>query len=88
MLSVVIPAQNEEGCIESTVEHLHVELRVRGISTRSSWWTTGAPTTRGRSAAAPGADRRAAPVRNEGAHGFGRAVVRGLITIAGMPWSS
>lgn len=26
LLSVVIPARNEQGCIESTVEHLHVEL--------------------------------------------------------------
>jgi dolichol-phosphate mannosyltransferase len=26
-LSVVIPARDEEGCIASTVEHLHVELR-------------------------------------------------------------
>ena len=26
LLSVVIPAQNEEGCIASTVEHLYVEL--------------------------------------------------------------
>jgi glycosyltransferase involved in cell wall biosynthesis len=26
LLSVVIPAQNEEGCISSTVEHLYLEL--------------------------------------------------------------
>ncbi len=31
-LSVVIPARNEEGCIASTVEHLHLELRLRGIA--------------------------------------------------------
>ena len=29
LLSVAIPAQNEEGCIVSTVEHLHLELRLR-----------------------------------------------------------
>ena len=28
-LSVVIPARDEEGCIASTVEHLHLELRLQ-----------------------------------------------------------
>ncbi len=31
LLSVVIPARDEEGCIASTVEHLHVELRLSSI---------------------------------------------------------
>ena len=31
LLSVVIPARNEEGCICSTVEHLHLELRLHHI---------------------------------------------------------
>ena len=31
LLSVVIPARDEEGCIASTVEHLHVELRLNNI---------------------------------------------------------
>lgn len=31
MLSVVIPARDEEGCIASTVEHLHLELDLRGV---------------------------------------------------------
>ena len=28
LLSVVIPARDEEGCITATVEHLHLELRL------------------------------------------------------------
>ena len=31
LLSVVIPAHNEEGCIAATVEHLFIELRLHGI---------------------------------------------------------
>jgi len=31
LLSVVIPAHNEEGCIASTVEHLHLELRRQNV---------------------------------------------------------
>jgi len=31
LLSVVIPARDEEGCIASTVEHLHVGLRLHQV---------------------------------------------------------
>jgi dolichol-phosphate mannosyltransferase len=31
LLSVVIPARNEENCIASTVEHLHLELRLHNV---------------------------------------------------------
>ena len=31
LLSVVIPARDEEGCITATVEHLHLELRLNHI---------------------------------------------------------
>ena len=31
LLSVVIPARDEEGCIASTVEHLHVELCLHNV---------------------------------------------------------
>jgi len=31
LLSVVIPARDEEGCIASTVEHLHLELRLQNV---------------------------------------------------------
>jgi len=31
LLSIVIPARDEEGCIASTVKHLHLELDLRGV---------------------------------------------------------
>ena len=31
LLSVVIPARDEEGCLAATVEHLHLELRLNTV---------------------------------------------------------
>ena len=79
LLSIVIPARDEEGCIVSTVEHLYVELRLQNVpheilvvddgSSDSTWkLLTGL------------ADRvpTLAPIQNPGPHGFGRAIVYGL----------
>jgi dolichol-phosphate mannosyltransferase len=78
-LSVVIPARDEEECIASTVEHLHVELRLHSVpheivvvddgSTDRTWeiledLRSRIPELR--------------PIQNGGAHGFGRAIVHGL----------
>jgi len=84
LLSVIIPARDEEGCIASTIEHLHVELRLHEVpheivvvddgSTDRTWEIL--QETRARIP-----DLR--PVRNEGVHGFGRAVACGLAEASG-----
>jgi dolichol-phosphate mannosyltransferase len=84
LLSVVIPAHNEEGCIAATVEHLHLELRLQGIaheiivvddgSNDSTWRLLQDIQTR---------IAECKPVQNTGEHGFGRAVTYGLDRISG-----
>ncbi|HMF80779.1 MAG TPA: glycosyltransferase family 2 protein [Candidatus Acidoferrum sp.] len=84
LLSVVIPAQNEEDCIASTVEHLYVELRLHNVpheivvvddgSTDQTWTIlTSAkdrvPTLK--------------PVKNSAQRGFGRAVACGFDHMSG-----
>jgi dolichol-phosphate mannosyltransferase len=84
LLSVVIPARNEEGCICSTVEHLHVELRLHNVpheiivvddgSTDNTWPLL------------VELQRRVSPLRpvqNLGLHGFGRAIICGLDAMQG-----
>lgn len=84
LLSVVIPAQNEEGCIAATVEHLHLELRLQDIpheivvvddgSTDNTW-----PLLQDLHARIPACR----PVQNTGEHGFGRAITFGFDRLAG-----
>jgi dolichol-phosphate mannosyltransferase len=84
LLTVVIPAHNEQDCVARTVEHLHVELRHHNIpheivvvddgSTDRTWETLCAEQQR-----VP----NLRPVRNGAPHGFGRAVVRGLDEMRG-----
>jgi dolichol-phosphate mannosyltransferase len=79
LLSVVIPARNEAACIASTVEHLHLELRLREVpheivvvddgSDDTTWDVLGAIIER-----VPEVRR----IRNAGEHGFGRAVTLGI----------
>jgi dolichol-phosphate mannosyltransferase len=83
-LSVVIPARDEEGCIASTVEHLHLELRMQDVpheivvvddgSTDSTWRLIGETAAR---------IPELVPVHNPGPHGFGRAIQRGLAVFTG-----
>lgn len=84
ILSIVIPARNEEGSICSTVEHLHLELRLQNIpheiividdgSTDQTWdmLLLLAPKL-----------PQLHPYQNTGQHGFGRAIICGLDRMKG-----
>jgi len=84
LLTVVIPARDEEACIASTVEHLHVELRLHNIpheiivaddaSSDRTWEIINeiksrVPVLKVVQSAAP--------------HGFGRAIIAGLDKMQG-----
>ncbi len=84
LLSVVIPARDEEGCIASTVEHLHLELRLNRIAHEIIVVDDGST------------DRTAVTVtdlgehipevrllKNGPPHGFGRAIACGLRQMSG-----
>lgn len=83
-LTVVIPARDEAGCIASTVEHLHLELRLQAVpheiividdGSKDATWDI----LEGLSSRVP----VLAPVRNLGPHGFGRAIAFGLQHMTG-----
>jgi dolichol-phosphate mannosyltransferase len=83
-LSVVIPCRDEEGCIASTVRHLNVELKVRGVpheiivvddGSRDNSWSI----LQKEAEQMP----ELRPVQNQGPHGFGRAIIHGLNAMKG-----
>ena len=84
LLSVVIPARDEEGCIASTVQHLHLELKLHGIpheivvvddgSSDATWQILRDTAER---------IEELVPVKNAAPHGFGRALQRGIVAASG-----
>ena len=84
LLSVVIPARDEVACIRSTVEHLHLELRLNHIPHEIVVVDDGS--TDGTWALLTSLSEEIdvlRPVRNQGRSGFGRAVVCGFDHAAG-----
>jgi len=84
LLSVVIPARDEEGCIGSTVEHLHLELQLRDVPHEIVVVDDGS--TDGTWSILEAAAKKIpvlAPVKNPGPHGFGRAIQAGLAAARG-----
>ena len=79
LLTVVIPARDEADCLAATVEHLCLELNLNHIpheivvvddgSSERTW-----PLLQELAGRIPALR----PVRNEGPHGCGRAVTRGI----------
>jgi dolichol-phosphate mannosyltransferase len=84
LLSVIIPARDEEGCIASTVAHLHVELALHGVAheiivvddgSSDRTWDILQEQTAGIS--------ELRPIRNPGPNGFGLAIICGLDSMRG-----
>ena len=79
LLSVVIPAMDEAGCIASTVEHLHLTLKLKSIphqivvvddhSSDSTWQILQEMAV---------SNDSLSPVKNDSESGFGRAVCCGI----------
>src|SRR5690349_11397428 len=79
LLSVVIPARDEEGCVRSTVEHLHLELSLHNVPHEIVVVDDGSSDTTWQILC----DLRERipelhPTQNTGLHGFGRAIIWGL----------
>jgi dolichol-phosphate mannosyltransferase len=84
LLSVVIPARDEEGCVASTIEHLHIELRLNDVpheivavddgSSDRTWEILQALKER---------IPNLIPTQNLAPNGFGRAIARGLSAMNG-----
>ena len=79
LLSIIIPARDEEGCIASTIGHLHLELNLHNVpheivvvddgSSDGTWAILQTEAQK---------IPELHPIQNKGLHGFGRAITCGL----------
>ena len=84
LLSVVIPARDEEGCIASTVEHLHLELRLHSVPHEIIVVDDGSTDQTAAIMKSLGERMPEARLLSNGPpHGFGRAINRGLQHMTG-----
>jgi dolichol-phosphate mannosyltransferase len=83
-LSIVIPARDEEGCIASTVRHLHLELSLHGVPHEILVVDDG---SKDKTLSILQDVRQTipelVPIQNFGMHGFGRAIIKGLDSMTG-----
>ena len=79
LLSIIIPARDEEGCIASTVKHLNLELKLRDVPHEIVVVDDGSTDTTWKILERLKKEiPELAHVQNLGPHGFGRAIIHGM----------
>jgi dolichol-phosphate mannosyltransferase len=83
-LTVVVPARDEEGCIASTVEHLHLELQMNGVAHEIIVVDDGSSDRTAEIVTElTGRIAEMRLVKNGPPYGFGRAIAEGLREMSG-----
>ena len=83
-LSIIIPARDEEACIRNTVEHLHLELSLRQVPHEIIVVDDGSTdNTFSLLESIRNKINVLKPIKNEGPHGFGRALCKGFEVMSG-----
>lgn len=84
LLSVIIPARDEEACVGATVRHLHLELKLHNVPHEILVVDDGSQDNTWRVLEELAREiPEVKPLQNNGDHGFGRAVIYGLDRMSG-----
>jgi len=79
LLSVIIPARDEAGCIAATVQHLSLELKLKQVPCEIVVVDDGSTDTTWEILSELAAKMpELKPLQNPGPHGFGRAIIHGF----------